>query len=455
MVEPNVEKNIDKKTGVFNFKSFFILVVLVLAGLFFYRSFFLQEVPTNYISRPILEDKPLDQRMVMARFLMAINQPSVLEAGEEHYEELKFVYDQMQAYDGQKLSFEDYKDYFKTFNEFLSAEVTNFRAMKTSDALRYKAEILKLYPEFANIESHLKFYWLNLKRKGSIEEDRVPFVLFLKQDGFYFPKVWVEDSLKVMALQKVYWEAIKTNNKLLVKTYLEGSTSDSLLDKKVESILKYYEIDENLLSSNQNMALLGRFMQVKQDLPTVFYENVQNLEEGVSYARFINFLLSEDKSLRVQEIIPERLEEEEQFKVYLQNQNVLTLGQVLNVRNIIDTFGWWGNQLEVVSSEETDSSGTKLQRIKLAYEGIKFEILGTFDVNTNYIYGTLVHIELNTEKYQLNQDEVVGLSREEILARYPFLEEHFYKLKDLAGRSVEYHFNSEDILEKIVLTKSN
>lgn len=448
----SVEQKKLKQWTFFKSMPFLLLLVcLILYGLY---AFYGQKIIDSYKNRTIAEEKISDQRVIMSRFLLALNQPSILEEGEEHYEDLKSVYDDLIEFEGEKITFEEYKDYFKAFHEFLNGEVEYFRAMKTEDALLYKGQVLKFYPQFLDHEHNLQFYWLHLKEQTLGLESQVPFVLFVKEDRFYFPSAWIKDSIQIHALQKVYWHTIQNQNKTLLKTYLPTDLAEDFLERKAERILEYYKTYDKALRSRKNIALLGRFMQIQQLLPQELTEHFQTVEEESKYYRFVNFNLDQNQGLKVQEIIPEILDEN-QFKIYFKNKLVLTLGQVLNVKHIIDQFGWWGDQLEVVNLEEKDSTGRNLQKIKLSYDGIKFEILGTFDEATNYIYGTLVYVEIDNAQYTLKKQDQVGQLQSELLLKYPFLEEQRYILKDLEGRFIEYHFNEDKILEKMILVKNS
>lgn len=424
-----------------------------------YRSFFPHVSTTTQTQT---KEKLTDKSTLMSRFMLAINKPQSLEEGQENYLSFKNVYENMQDFQGEKISFEEFQKYFQSLHQWIDAELVSFSAMDTEAAQLYKEQILKQYPDFSPYQEDLHFYWLKINPQVETEKwtSQYPFILFMKEEAFYFPAAWIRDTLEIFSLYQTYWDAIQNENVPLLKKYLKTNVQEErLLDTKVNKILAYYKenflqaTQEQLSLTGQNISFLGNVLQVMQEVPKAYVATWQTVEVSGKHYRFLNLELDESNALKVKDIIPEALSNH-QFSVYQNKNLVLSLGQFVNVRNIIDTFGWWGDRIAVSTLDgKKDAQGRSLQKIQLAYDGIYFEVIGSFDSNTNYIYGAVSYIEIQSSKYNLKMQDFLGDSKESLLSRYVFLDEQNFLIKDLEERSIKFEFNQEDMLEKIILTK--
>lgn len=433
-------------------KQLFLLLVLfsiLFSGLYYFFKTKSEEIQKESASQTELGD---DLQTFMNRVQTFINLADQIESTEDLSNSFQQFYQTFPTYNQTKPSSDDLSLYLKYWHASIKGKIKFYTAMTTKDSAQYLEDLRDPRTGFANEKTQVYYYWLEVENEASNEVQSYPFVLWLNEQGKpTLPENWILQSNKMYELLDAYFQALKSENKELVSSYLAVEENNSeILAYKLQSLMKYYKdyfsFPKNWENRMKLAAFFGYHLQVPQRINNDIIKTWKvRGEDNSSYLRYMGMTMDKDDNVYLNDTIPMPFEED-QFTVYNKNrQKLVTLGQIIDVTDIINDFGWWADGITVsdFAEEKLDSKGRQMQKIVLEYPGIRLEIHGLFVPNDNYIYGNLVDVQVSSEEYSVGHQLKVGQSALDVYEVYPYLKEQENVLSRFDGKKLYFQFSDQ------------
>lgn len=434
-----------------------ILLLFVISSLIIYR-FKDQIFPYFYWKNNDVLDSGDELQVFMNKIISYINEPSLLEKNIEfddkhnEHKAVELFINNLGEYKGEKPKPELLIQYFKNLHKLINAKISGYNAMANEELEEYVKQF-KLNIDFAKDIDNARFYWLQLER-DNYKIKRFPFVIWYNdKNKLCFNILWLKNSNKLVELADSYFNAIKNENKYLLTSYFaKKNENKDVVNAKVKLLLdyyrKYFAVSENWQNRFEAISLLGDNIQFRNELVKDYLNTSLNSDnKTIRYFRFYSLHLVSNE-LIIEDIIPTVIKDN-QFSVYRNHNQVIALGQLIDVHTIYSTFGWWGDNIYVsdIPGDRVDGNGRALKKVRLVYPGISFEVQGTFIPVDNYIYGTVTDIKITDDKYYIADDVHCNMSITDLLLKYPYLDDKNFVLNTFDSKNLTFYFRDNKLRE--------
>lgn len=346
------------------------------------------------------------------------------------------------------VSFSYYKAYIDVLRRLSkqNGTITSFKVLTDSEL----EELLSGYAAMAEVD-----YSIWNERYGDLvaveflyeRESEYPVYLFLEESSsgvVSLSSSWINDVLNVYNYAEHYFTMLDEQNTEGVYTLIRpGYTSDVYSDAsvyaKAERLISFYRHDVHSVQSQFDFISLTP-MRFDISIPNT---NDVITEDTVSHE--LSIRVDENSNLYVEDSLLQPLDENV-ITVFYGDENILILGSTYSNSFLCNTVGKpYSEGLRNIDGNE---------RMLVIYSGLTlfFELDDEYEDSDNWS-GTLVSVRLSGDTYSLGNGITVGITVNDLLINYPFLDEMNYDIHyDDGNHNYHYSFVTDDegVITRIV-----
>ena len=338
------------------------------------------------------------------------------------------------------VTLDQFQQYITFLRRGVAGDVTSFAQMSEEEVAEIRAKILERLPEQQALVDGLQGFWLYYQVVGRIEEK---FGIFVQAPAEGVPSLsgeWIRKILDFKDFSGLYFNAIYTSDEdTMTVLYEPVGLSKDILYLRAERIIDFYQNNISTRSIDFRLAYAR--------IDGIAFEEygITNPDKTQSSSRTLELIGMPDGSIRIFDILPEVINTKD-LQVYFNDKYLLKLGEYddgepVRIRS---------SELEsiigapVLHDDTTCTTATNgSQRLELQYDGLLLSADGSCFRHSRW-NGQITGIILQSDAYRLGSGLSSGVSEEDILRLYPFINETDYTLNGFSdGGPVQVRFIRE------------
>ncbi|NLZ69771.1 MAG: hypothetical protein GX907_00310 [Clostridiaceae bacterium] len=398
-----------------------------------------------------------------------------------------------------------FQEYVYALHNALGISIAGITPMTEPEARSYLNEMRKNNPEIALANEESVFFWLELATLTR-RYNRFPFVVQRTADGVaVLTRAWVSDSLKLLQRAELYFLTLHsgyTDN--LSKLLSSEVPTHEIRRYKAELTIDYYR--ENVVPDNHQLVSLRadalQFLQVLNDPQS---SSVTQAEYRKT--RSMQIVNLGEENYKIDDRVPQKIPDSF-YRLYLPSGRAITLNAMISNYSLsvmldaepqdvlisrlpgsTSTVGTTPTMTaegdtEPSASESTAESGTTdpistsaeemsgttksdgdrpgpvestdaapddLWLIQVDYPGLRLYLSSDTPQEENSFAGTVIAMLITNPDYQLGTFLCPGISKEEILNKWPFADLSSYSLQGEQGQRITILF-TDGIVDGVHVT---
>lgn len=338
------------------------------------------------------------------------------------------------------VTLDQFQQYITFLRRGVAGDVTSFAQMSEEEVVEIRTRILERLPEQQVLVDGLQGFWLYYQVVGRIEEK---FGIFVQAPEEGVPSLsgeWIKQILDFKDFSGLYFNAIYTGDEdTMTVLYEPVGLSKDILNLRAERIIDFYQNNISTRSID--------FRLVYARIDGIAFEEygITNPDKTQSNSRTLELIGLPDGRIRIFDILPEVINTKD-LQVYFNDKYLLKLGEYDD-----------GEPVRIRSSElesiigapvlhddttcQTATNGS--QRLQLQYDGLLLSADGSCFRHSRW-NGQITEIILQSDAYRLGSGLSSGVTEEDILRLYPFINETDYVLTGFSdGGPVQVRFIRE------------
>lgn len=267
---------------------------------------------------------------------------------------------------------------------------------------------------------------------GNEKSIHQPVYIYIQEsaDGtIYLSDDWITESLKIYDLASLYFYALEEQNRDVVTTLIQSTTSDisgslssRVLDYKADKLLSYYHINVKTPFREYRLDSLD----ISQ---AVFLQSEVLDDNSLSYQSQKVIFQKSDLGIEIHDNVKTKLDTRH-FYLYVDGKRTIRIGDRADANQFRELFGepiYVGRSLP-----EDDSVVSELDKelFVVSYQGMSVTVKGNLYDDGSWD-GKILRIRLRGQQqlYSIGTDIRTQITRDDILMLYPFADETKYVLE--------------------------